>query len=99
MVKAAFALSRWWQLHCCPFSIFPPKISATINSATKLEEDIVATSKISVVDPEGTQALKDKEAARVPVVVRYYTNAADEVEARFRQSFVTTREEFSPGGQ
>ena len=57
-------------------------------------EDIIATTKLSVVDPEGTQALKDKEAMHVPAIVRYYTNAADDLEARFRQAFAKTREDF-----
>ena len=57
-----------------------------------LEEDIVASSKISVVDPEGTQALKRQaEAARVPVVVRYYTNAADDLERRASANHLSRR--------
>ncbi len=60
----------------------------------KAEEDIVATTRLSVVDPEGTQAMKEKEALRVPAIVRYNTNGADVVEAQFRQTFTKTRENF-----
>ena len=58
------------------------------------EQDIVATTALSVVDPEGTEALKQKEAMRVPAVVLYNTNAADELEARFRGIFAETRRKF-----
>ena len=60
----------------------------------KLEEDVVATTKLNFVDVEATQAARDKEAQRVPVIFRYYTNAADDLEARFRQAFVNTHESF-----
>ena len=60
----------------------------------RAEEEIVATAKLSFVDVEATQSERDKEAQRVPVVVRYYTNAADDLEARFRQAFVKTHEGF-----
>jgi len=60
----------------------------------RAEEDIVTPTRLSVVDPEGTQAMKEKEALRVPAIVRYYTNAGDQVEAQFRESFTKTRENF-----
>src|SRR6202000_2611562 len=60
----------------------------------KVDEDIVATTRLSVVDPEGTQAMKEKEALRGPAVGRYNTNGADVVEAQFRESFTKTRENF-----
>jgi membrane-associated HD superfamily phosphohydrolase len=60
----------------------------------KAEQDIVATSKLNFVDVEGTRAEREKEAQRIPVVVRYYPNTADNIEARFRQAFATTQEQF-----
>lgn len=60
----------------------------------RAEEDIVATSKLNFVDVEGTQIERDKEAQRVPVVMRYYPNTADDVEAQFRQAFANTQEQF-----
>ena len=94
MVKAAIRLVSLAAVALLPAFRLSAKNLNDYQLGDKLEEDIIATSKISVVDPEGTQALKDKEATRIPVVVRYYTNAADDLEARFRQSFVTTRENF-----
>jgi hypothetical protein len=47
-----------------------------------------------VVDQEETAALKLREAGKVPVVCRYWTNSADEVEERFRAAFSETRTKF-----
>lgn len=60
----------------------------------KAEQDIVATTSLSVVDAEGTEAMKEKEAMHVPAIVLYNTNAADELEARFRGIFSDTRRNF-----
>jgi len=60
----------------------------------KVEEDIISTTKLSFVDVEGTQAQRDREAQRVPVILRYFPSAADEVEAQFRQAFAKTQEQF-----
>jgi membrane-associated HD superfamily phosphohydrolase len=94
MVKAVFRVASLAAVALLPIFNLSAKALGDYQIGDKLEEDIVATSKISVVDPDGTQALKEKEALRVPVVVRYYTNAADELEARFRQEFASTRENF-----
>ena len=94
MVKAVLRVASLVAVALLPVSNLSAKALNDYQLGEKLEEDIVAPSKISVVDPDGTQALKEKEALRVPVVVRYYTNAADELEARFRQQFIETRENF-----
>jgi membrane-associated HD superfamily phosphohydrolase len=94
MVKAVLRVAWLAAVVLLPVSNLSAKALADYQVGDKIEEDIVATSKISVVDPDGTQALKEKEAMRQPVVVRYYTNAADNLEARFRQDFVQTRENF-----
>jgi len=60
----------------------------------KAEEDIIATTKLSFVDVEGTQAEREREAQRVPIILRYYPNAADDVEAEFREAFDNTQEQF-----
>ncbi len=57
-------------------------------------EDVIAPVQLIVIDPDGTEALKQKEAAKVPVICRYYTNAADEAEQRFRLAFSKTRSNF-----
>jgi membrane-associated HD superfamily phosphohydrolase len=94
MVKLGIRIASLVAVVLLPIFNLSAKNLGDYQLGDKVEEDIVATSKISVVDPEGTQALKDKEAARVPVVVRFYTNTADAVEAQFRQSFAKTRENF-----
>jgi membrane-associated HD superfamily phosphohydrolase len=60
----------------------------------RAEEDIVATSKLNFVDVDATKAEREQEAQRIPVVLRYYTNAGAGVEAQFRQAFASTREDF-----
>lgn len=78
----------------------PPVFSMSARQAAdyqlgdKAEEDIVATSAISAVDPAGTEALREKEAMRVPAMVRFDTNAAAELEAKFRTLFSRTRQNF-----
>src|SRR5579862_3774334 len=60
----------------------------------KAEEDIVATAKLSFVDADATEAMKQRDAQRVPAVIRYYTNAADELDKTFRDIFSKTQVHF-----
>ena len=60
----------------------------------RAEEDIVAPAKLNFVDVDSTKAEREKEAQRVPIVLRYYTNAGADVETQFRQAFASTREDF-----
>ena len=60
----------------------------------QVEEDIVAPTTLSIMDPEATQVLKQKEADKVPMVIRFYTNTADTVETHFRTAFTQTHENF-----
>jgi hypothetical protein len=94
MVKAGLRFSALLAVALLPVSNLSAKALADYQLGDKAEEDIVATAKLSFVDPEATQVMRDKEALRVPVIVRYYTNAADDLEARFRQEFAATRESF-----
>ena len=91
MVKAA---SRLTLLAAFTFSSLL-KLPATEFSDYKIgdiaREDIIARAQMVVIDPEETAALKQKEAGRVPVIWRYYTNAVDEVEGAFRSAFAVTR--------
>jgi membrane-associated HD superfamily phosphohydrolase len=77
-----------------PFSNLSAKNLGDYQLGDKLEEDVVATTKMSFVDTEATQAERDKEAQRVPVIFRYFTNAPDALEARFRQAVEKTHESF-----
>ena len=72
----------------------PAKDLADYQIGDKTEEDIVTPVPLTVIDTESTEALKQNEARQVPVVVRFYTSAADEVEERFRQAFDRTRSNF-----
>jgi membrane-associated HD superfamily phosphohydrolase len=94
MVKAGPRFALILAVALLPIASLSAKELADYQLGDKAEEDIVATTKLSVVDPEGTAAMKEKEAMRVPAIVRYYTNAADDLEARFRHEFVQTRENF-----
>lgn len=94
MVKARSRFALIFAVALLPILNLSAKELADYQLGDKAEEDIVATSKLSFVDPDATEALRDKEIQRVPVTVRYYTNAANEVEARFRHEFATTRENF-----
>ena len=60
----------------------------------KAEEDIVAPVRLVVIDPEATDALKERESQRVPVIYRFYPRAIDEVESAFHSTFATTRSNF-----
>jgi membrane-associated HD superfamily phosphohydrolase len=60
----------------------------------KAEEDIVATTKLSFVDADETQAMKERDSQRVPPVILYDTNAADELDVRFRDIFSKTQVSF-----
>jgi membrane-associated HD superfamily phosphohydrolase len=60
----------------------------------KAEEDIVATTKLSFVDADETEAMKQRDAQRVPPVILYDTNAANELDARFRDIFSKTQVSF-----
>jgi hypothetical protein len=54
-------------------------------------EDIITPMPLVVIDAEATEALKKKEAFRVPVICRYYTNALDEALRDLDAGIATTR--------
>lgn len=60
----------------------------------KAEEDVVAPTKLSFVDVDETEAMRQSNAQRVAVVIRYYTNAAYDLDARFRAIFSKTQVNF-----
>jgi len=59
-----------------------------------LDEDIVTPVRLVVIDAAATQALRDKEAQKVPVFFGYDSNAANQVEAVFLSAFSDTRRAF-----
>jgi membrane-associated HD superfamily phosphohydrolase len=94
MVKASLRFVPLLAACLLPLVSLSAKDLADYQIGDKADEDIVATTKLTVADPDGTEALKQKEAQHVPVVIRYYTNAANMVEARFRDSIHKVRGNF-----
>jgi membrane-associated HD superfamily phosphohydrolase len=94
MVKTGVRFATILAVALLPNFHLSAKNPADYQIGDKAGEDIVAPAKMTVVDADGTQAQREKEEMHVPVVVRYYTNAADDLEARFRQEFERTRENF-----
>ena len=60
----------------------------------RIEADITTPVALKVMDPEATAALKQREAARVPVVVRHDPGVATEMEAKLEHAFWSTRTNF-----
>jgi len=93
MVKAGFRFVAVLAL-TLPVLSLSAKDLADYQVGDRVEQDIVTPVKLSFVDPEGTEAMRQKETQRVPIVIRYYTNTADLVEARFHRAFAQTRVNF-----
>src|SRR5205085_4572925 len=93
MVRAGF-FSVSLLVALLPISNLSAKNLADYQLGDKAEEDIISTLRMSVVDPDGTEALKQKTAQQVPMVMRFYTNAANEVDTRFQQSFSKAQRNF-----
>jgi hypothetical protein len=94
MVKTSSRFALILAVALLPILNLIAKELADYQLGDKAEEDIVATSKLSFVDPDATETMREKEAQRVPIIIRYYTNAANDVESRFRREFAATRENF-----
>lgn len=60
----------------------------------KLAEDIATPVPLMVVDPAATEALKEKESQRIPVIFRFDKTAATLVEAEMRETFSLARSNF-----
>src|SRR3569833_1405106 len=93
MVKAR-RLSLLLALALLPASALYAKDLGDYQLGDKADEDIVATAKLNFVDVDGTQAARDKEAQREPIILRYFPNAAEDVEAQFHRAFANTHEQF-----
>lgn len=87
-----------FTLFLLALSLLPLNLSARnladYQIGDKAEEDIVAPTKLSFVDVDETEAMRQSNSLRVAVVIRYYTNAADELDARFREIFSKTQVNF-----
>ena len=60
----------------------------------RVEDDVSTPASLIVIDADATAALKEKEGERVPVIFRFYPNAADEVTTAFHEAFTKTRGNF-----
>jgi len=60
----------------------------------KTEADIITPVPLMVVDPAATEALKDKEAQRIPVIFRIDKSAATIVESDLRDKYSLARSNF-----
>jgi hypothetical protein len=72
----------------------PAKELAEYRIGDQVTEDIVTPVALMVVDPAATDALKEKEAQRLPVVFRYDKSAAAFVELEVRDIFSVARSNF-----
>ena len=57
-------------------------------------EDVITPVKLTVVDPERTEKLRQSESVRLPPVFRFDPGASDPVEKNFLTGFMITRERF-----
>jgi hypothetical protein len=56
--------------------------------------DVITPVPLIVVNPEATEALKQKVAQQVPFIVRHTAQSTSEAEAELRESIVTARRNF-----
>ncbi len=100
-----FGPLRFWHWPILLAGVFLPAYLLKANLPTVPEykigdvaaEDIVAPVPLVVVDLERTEALRQKEAQRVPAIYLFFPEVREEVEAKLRQTFYETREEFVEG--
>jgi 7TM-HD extracellular protein len=58
------------------------------------QEDIITPIPLVVIDAEATKALRQKEAEKAPVYLRFYPKAADEAGQMFEATFKAARSSF-----
>lgn len=75
-------------------SIAPAKDVADYRIGDQVIENIVTPVPLMVVDPAATDALKEKESQRIPVVFRFDKTAAALVELEIRETFSLARSNF-----
>ena len=75
-------------------SITTAKDVADYRIGDQVIENIVTPVPLMVVDPAATDALKEKESQRIPVVFRFDKTAAALVELEIRETFSLARSNF-----
>lgn len=85
-------------LVCSALLVAPAALRADV-PAYKLgdvaTEDVITPVALTVINPVATEALRAKEALKVPAVVRFRPQAADEAEAALRAAFTAARTNFA----
>ena len=99
MVSAATRLSLAAALALVIVVSLPAKELAAYRIGDTVEEEVVTPVALRVVDVPGTQALRDKELGRIPIIFKYDPGAADAAERDLREAFSLTRSNFLKGVQ
>ena len=94
MVKAARPLFAAAALALLATVSIPAKELADYKIGERAEADITTSVSLVVIDPEATAELKAREGERVPVIFRFYPQAAEEATAAFHKNFAQTRGNF-----
>ncbi len=58
------------------------------------QQEVIAPKKFAVVDPAETDIRRQSEAAKIPAVIRFQKNIADQSVANFSTEFIFGREKF-----
>lgn len=72
----------------------PAKELTEYRIGDRIDNDIVTPLPLMVVDPAATEALKEKEIQRIPVVFRFDKSAAINVESDLREKYSLARSNF-----
>lgn len=89
-------IGAWMGSIALLFSVLPlcAKSPGDYRLGDTLEEDVTTTVALQVVDAAGTAALREKEAARLPLILRQLPGAPEAAERELRESFAATRTNF-----
>jgi len=82
---------------CCALWLaasVPAKASPDYKLGDPVSADIVAPKPMIVIDTEATAVLKEKEALKVPAILLFHPEVADEVEQSFRAKYSLVRSSF-----
>ncbi len=60
-----------------------------------LRTDLVAPTELIVIDPERTERLRREEARKIPPIVRFYPDRAEDALAALREYFALGRQQFA----
>ena len=91
----------WFLFSFSAFQLFSVLFFATAHAAESYKlgdvatQDVVTPVALIVINPETTEALRRKEALRVPPVIRFRAQTADEGEAALRAAFASARSNFT----